>query len=281
MLQCPNLLRKFGKATLSAVTCLVHNCFKVLLLLLLYTTLPVVSVGLVLMVLMCQDHTCYFWMKNLPVLIAAAPQYLITILLMILYSGCVRNTRAGKWCLNKTSAVTQLFFYNFLKKTRNHNNEDEEEEEEEEEKMVFTIFGHKASLKEMRWLFVILVEAILLAFAEFWDEFLLEESYSCSTHPRVHCFLSPSGQYTNCSDTSDTGILEVVCYKYVFNTGHAAASAIGIISATGLIIYIVCLVFLKLLNEIRPHTWLITCMKLLAVAEIFMFCQVLAFFYQR
>ena len=278
MLQCPNLLRKFGKATVSAVSWLAHNWFKVLLLLLLCTTLPVVSVGLVLMVFMCQDYACYFWIKNLPVFIATAPLYLITVLLLILYSRCVRNTRVGKWFWNKTLTltVTQLAFGSFLEKKGDHNNEDEEEK-------IFTVFGHEASLKEMCWLFIILVQATLLAFAQFWDEFLLEESYGCSTNPRVHCFLtnfsSLSGQPMNCSDidTSNTGRndVDIVCYKYVLNTGHAAASAIGIISATGLIIYIVCLVFLKILNGIRSHKWLITCIKLLVVAEIVLFWQVL------
>ena len=168
--------------------------------------------------------------------------------------------------MNKTLAVTQIVFSKFLRKKPDRNNEEEEEE------MVFVIFGHEASLKEMRWLFVILVQASLLAFAEFWDEFLLEESYSCSTHPRVHCF--SSGQHTNCSDRSNTDW--IICYKYVFNTGHATASAIGILSATGLITYIVGLVFLKVLNGIRSHKLFTTCMKLLAVAEIVMFCQILA-----
>ena len=107
----------------------------------------------------------------------------------------------------------------FEKKKRNLNNEKEK---------VFTIFGHEASLKEMRWLFIILVQATLLAFA------------------------------------------------HVFNIGNAAASAIGILSATGLIIYNVGLVFLKLLNEIRSHKCCINCIKLFAAAEILMFCQVLA-----
>ena len=62
----------------------------------------------------------------------------------------------------------------------------------------------------------------------------------------------------------------------VFNTGHAAASAIGSMSATGLIIYIVGLVFLKVLNGIRSHKCCINCIKLFAAAEILMFCQVLA-----
>ena len=147
---------------------------------------------------------------------------------------------------------------------------------------MFTIFGHEASLKEMCWLFIILVQATLLATAQFWDEFLLEESYSCRTHPNLHCFsttfLSLSGQPMNCSNinTSDTGILVTLCYKYVFNTGHAAASAIGILSATGLIIYIVCLVFLKVSDGIRSHKWLIICLKL-AVVEMVIFCQVLFF----
>ena len=122
-LQCPNLLHKFGKATVSAVSCLVHNWFKVLLLLLLCTTLPVVKVGLVLMVSMCQDHT---YMLLLDQKSASVNNYcVITLLLMILYSRLVRNTRLGKWYLDKTSAVTQLAFNIFLKKK--NNNEDEEE----------------------------------------------------------------------------------------------------------------------------------------------------------
>ena len=273
MLQCPTLLCKFGKATLSAVKMLAHNWLKVLLLLLLYMILPVVIVVLV-NILACQDYRCYFYIKNLPVFITTVPVLFITLLLMILYSRRVQNTRLGKWYLNKTLTVTQLAFGSFLKKKHNSNNEEENQEEK-----VFTVFGHEASLKEMRWLFIILVQATLLAFAQFWDEFLLEESYLCSTHPNVHCFSttsSLSGQQTNCSDidTSDTGSV-IVCYKYVYNIGHAAASAIGIISATGLITYIVCLVFLKISDGIRSHKRLITCMKLLAVAEIVIFCQAL------
>ena len=266
MLQCPTLLSKIGKATVLVLLC---------------TTLPAVSLVMVLMVLMCQDYTCYLFFKNLPVLIATVPVYLITILLMILDSRSARNTTLGKWYLDKTSAVTQLAFASFLKQNRNPNNE--EEEEEEEEKKVFTIFGYEASLKEMCWLFIILVQATLLAFAQFWDEFLLEESYLCSTHPTVRCFsttyLSPYGQTINCSDidTSDTSIQMIICYKYVFNAGHAAASAIGIISATGLIIYIVCLVFLKVLNGIRLHKRLITGIKVLIAVEIIMFCELLYF----
>ena len=267
MLQCPTVL-------LCAVTCLARNCFKVLSLLLLYITLPAVSVGLVFMILKCQDYICYVCIKNVPVIITTAPVYLITLLLMILYLRRVRNTRAGKWYLDKTLAVTQLVFGTFFEEKRNPHNVQEEEEEK-----VFTVFGHEASLREMRWLFIILVQATLLAFAQFWDEFLLEESYLCSTQPKVDCFsvislLPPQGQQTNCTDTSDT---EIICYKYVFNTGHATASAIGIMSATSFIIYIVCMMFLKLLDRGRLHKWLITCMKILAIAEIFMFCQVLWF----
>ena len=259
---------------MSAVKMLAYNC---LLLLLLCVTLPVVSVGLVVMVLMCQSYTCYLCIKNLPVLIFTTPVFPITGILLLLYSRRGRNTRLGKWYLDKTSAITQLAFGSFLKKKRNPSNN----ELKEEEKMVFTIFAHEANLKEMRWLFIILVQATLLAFAQFWDKFLLEESHSCSTHPNIHCFSTtiflPYGQRTNCSDTSDTGIHAIVCYQYVFNIGNAATSAIGIFSATGTIITIVGFVFIKLLNGIRSHKRLITCIKLLVAAEIVIFCQALYF----
>ena len=85
------------------------------------------------------------------------------------------------------------------------------------------------------------------------DEFLIEESYICSsTDPRLHCFSTSTNQKLNFRNLSafEDNETFVTCYKYVFNTGHAAASAIGIISATGLIIYIIGLVSLKLFNGI-------------------------------
>ena len=83
-------------------------------------------------------------------------------------------------------------------------------------------------------------------------------------------------QEVNCLNTSQLEeATSIICYKYVFNLGHAAASAIGIISATGLIIYIICIVFLKVLDGPRLSMWSIIFVKGVAMVEVALFCTAL------
>ena len=170
---------------------------------------------------------------------------------------------------NKISPVIKLVFSNFLK---NPNSDGKKEK--------FIVLGYEASLKEMHWLFYILVQASLLAIAQFWDDFLLVVSSSCSADSIQNCFYTTDSllpyQGLNCSNTSQVEEATfIVCYQYVFNIGQAAASAIGTISATGLIIYAVCIVFLKVLDGARLSKWSIRFAKLVAVVEVVIFCFVL------
>ena len=202
-----------------------------------------------------------------------------------------------------TSTVIELVFGKFLK---NRNNNSREEEK------LFIVLGYEVDLKHMNWLFLILVQASLLAFAQFWDDFLLEVTYTCSTDSILHCFYTTDlplpFQELNCSNTSqvpplpfqeincsnssqvsplpfqqlncsNTSQVEeattIVCYQYVFSTGRAAASVIGIISATGLIIYTVCVVFLKFLDGARLSICSILVVKLVAIFEVLSSCAVL------
>ena len=191
----------------------------------------------------------------------------ITFLIILIYLYFV-NTGKNEQYWNKISPVIKLVFSNFLKIPNS----------EEEEK--FIVLGYEASLKEMHWLFYMLVQASLLAFAQFWDDFLLEVSSSCSTDSHQHCYYINNStlpyQGLNCSNTSQVEeATSIICYKYVFNTGRAAASAIGIISATGLIIYIICIVFLKMLNGARSSITCITTVKGVAVFQVTSLCVVL------
>ena len=178
-----------------------------------------------------------------------------------------------------TLEVIEVVFSKFLK-NRNPANREEEK--------LFIVLGYEANLKDMHWLFIILVQASLLAFAQFWDDFLLETSSSCSADSDLHCFYTSALNTTNsmsnttdsmlpyqglnCSNTSQVEeAASIICYKYVFNIGHAAASAIGIISATGLIIYTICVVFLKMLDGARWRKLA----KVIAVLQVLIFCGVL------
>ena len=66
----------------------------------------------------------------------------------------------------------------------------------------------------------------------------------------------------------------IICYKDELNLGRAAASAIGIISATGLIIYTVCAIFLKFLDKARP---VIIFVKIIAIVELTLLCVAIGF----
>ena len=277
MLRCSTLPYKFCQATMTAITWLKENKREVLLVLLgllSFTILPAMSVGLWLMS-MCSSHTCYLRIKVLPAFIPMALSFCIIYFAHPIFGP-------GKCYYVKTSTVVEVVFSKFVKK-RNSNNSEEEEEK------LFVVLDYEVKLEHMRWLFPMLVQATLLALAQFWDDFLLEVSSSCSTDSILHCFyitnlnttdlntttsLSPY-QELNCSNLSQVEEATfIVCYQYVFRTGRAVASAIGMISAAGLIIYTVCIVFLKVL---RLSKCPIIFLKFVAVIEVLSFCAVLSY----
>ena len=254
---------------MTAITWMKHNCCKVLPVLIVCITLPAVSVGLLCVPFMCSTYECYLYIKGILVMICTTVVTWTIFVSSIVLLSYVAIFKQIKEYWNKISPVIKLVFSNFLKKP---NSEGEEEK--------FVVLGYEASLKEMHWLFYILVQASLLAIAQFWDDFLLEVSSSCSTDSNLHCFYTTDSQLPyqnlNCSNTSQVEeAASIVCYQYVFNIGRAAASAIGIMSATGLIIYAVCIVFLKVLDGARLSKQSIRYAKVVAVVEVLIFFFVL------
>ena len=262
---------------MTAITWLTENWPKVLAGSLLFAILPVMSVGLWLVSMCTTDYVCYLWANELPVMIPLIISGTMAFLYLYWIHACN---------CEMTLKVIEVVFSRFLK-NRNPANGDEEVEDK-----LFIVLGYEASLKDMYWLFIILVQASLLAFAQFWDNFLLETSSSCSADSNIYCFYTIDLNTTdsmsnttdsmlpyqglNCSNTSQVEeATSIICYKYVFNTGQAAASAIGILSATGLIIYTVCVVFLKMLDGAEWHIGYIILAKVIAVLEVLSFCAVL------
>ena len=259
---------------MTAITWLKENWCKVLSGLLLFATLPAMSVVLWLVSMCSTDHACYLSIKEIPVLIPLG----LSGSMALLYTHWIEFCHC-----TKVIKVIEVVFNKFLKNPNPTNKEEEK---------LFIVLGYEANLKDMYWLFIILVQGSLLAFAQFWDEFLLETSSSCSADSNLHCFYTSALNTTdsmlnttdsmlpyqglNCSNTSQVEEAEsIICYKYVFNTGRAAASAIGIMSATGLIIYTVCVVFLKMLDGSKWHICYIILAKLIAVLEVLAFCGLL------
>ena len=272
MLQCSTILRKFCKSTVTVITCLTYNCCIGLLVAIFNFIMPAVSVGLLCVAFMCSTYECYSYIKDIPVMICTTGMlFVVSILGIIFFIYYIYMVITGqkKQYRNNISTVIKLFFSNFLKKPNSEN---------EEEK--FIVLGYEASLKEMHWLIVTLVQASLLAFAQFWDDFLLEVSSSCSTNFNVHCFYTTDSiltyQELNCLNTSQVKEAKyIICYKYVFNTGRAAASAIGIISATGLIIYAVCILFFQVLDGARWSKCGIRSAKAAVAGDVMLLCTVL------
>ena len=281
-LWCSTLLHKFCQAKMTAIT-----WSKVVKGLLLLTILPVMSVGLWFMSTCTTDYVCYLWVKELPVM---TPLVLSGFMVFLYLERC-----HCKMILKVIEVVFSSFLVN-----RNPTNKDEEK--------LFIVLGYEANLKDMCRLFIILVQASLLAFAQFWEKFLLETSNSCSADSNLYCFNITSDlisdtinsilnikninsilntthvwfsyQELNCSNTSQVEeAASIVCYKYAFNIGQAAASAIGIMSTNGLIIYTVCVVFLKMLHVDGAKSFtgkiILLVAKVIAVLEVLSFCAVL------
>ena len=259
---------------MTAITWLKHNWCKVLLVVILCITPLAVFDVLVYVTFACSTYECYLYINNIPVMICTMGMPLITFgvvgIILTTYYIYMTNIGQQKQFWNNILTVIKLVFSNFLKKP---NSEGEEE--------MFIVLGYEVMLKEMYWLNFLLVEVTLLAFAQFWDEFLLEVSGSCGTDSHLHCYYTNNStlpyRKLNCLNTSQVEeATSIVCYQYVFNIGQAAASAIGIISTTGLIIYIICIVFLKVLDGPRLSKWFIRFLKGVAVFYVFFFCTALA-----
>ena len=185
MLRCSSLLQNFYQATMTAITWLKHNWCKVVLGLT-GMILPAVIVVLFCVAITCSTYKCYSYIKSIPVIICIMGMplsFCVVGIILYTYRIYMKNIGQEKQFWNNISIVIKLVFSNFLKKPNS---------EEEEEK--FIVLGYEVMLKEMYWLNFILVEASLLAFAQFWDESLLEESGSCpsytATTPTTQCRLT-------------------------------------------------------------------------------------------
>lgn len=251
------------------------NWKKILLIPLLLVPLPAIGASLVIIFYQCSTYECYFWLKIAPVALSTLSVALLALILLMKVicckCECIRKTKVVKWYWNKATKLTEVVFKHLLK-------------EGNDITKVFNAFGYEANHENMQRMSIIVLQAIALALSQLWDEFLIEESYICSsTDPRLHCFSTSTHQKLNCQNLSafENNETSITCYKYMFNIGHAAASAIGIISATGLIIYIVGLVSLKLFNGISCRKLLSIILHFIVIIEILAFATVLGYLQQQ
>ena len=152
---------------------------------------------------------------------------------------CIEDTKGAKWYREKVLTYAEYVFGNILK--INYSNEHKGK--------IYTVFNYEVSPKHMYWLFIFFIQASGMALVQFWEVFLIEQSHICSTDPHLDCFKSNTNLRLNCSNiTYEEQISSVTCYKFVFRLGNAVASAIGIITSTGMLIYFIISFLLKVSN---------------------------------
>ena len=150
----------------------------------------------------------------------------IQCLTFCMFISCVNYPRAAN-CWNDhivTPSVEQVFDGIF----RVYESKDKTEK-------AYIVFKHyKSSPFYTMWLFFLLLSLAAIAFTQFWNDFLLEESYTCSTNPTLACFSGSHSTYEEKLDCSNMSYLEennitsVVCYKFVYQLGHATGAAVGV-----------------------------------------------------
>ena len=142
--------------------------------------------------------------------------------------------------------VEQVFSVMLKKRTNN------------EGRKVYTVLNYEVPDGYVRLLLATVLNLIGVAVINFWDVFLFEQSYICSTDPDLVCFplvneMSPNSSTPplDCSNTSnfqENNITSVICYMFAYRLGSAAGSALGLVTTTALTIYIIDLLLLKVSN---------------------------------
>lgn len=208
----------------------------------------------------CDTFTNCVILEMLPVVLSYIAVISISYFHMILsICKCSKQTRLRQWYLNNfITTIVEHSYGNILEKPK-----DEEEKEKN-----YIVFNFKVPISIKYWLYSSLVNVSGIAFIQFWDDFLLEESFSCSMDPNTVCFSPNLPQHKlNCSNMDDN-MTSIVCYTFVFKLGSALGSSLGLISSIGLVIYITILLLLKVSNgskATKKQKWITIALQSFAV----------------
>ena len=207
----------------------------------------------------CQTYSCYSNLQEKPVTIlllifgvtgvAVAP-------FLLFHGRHTKFTKLAKFHRLFTRYVTEPAMEHFFSSILKHHIDENGEK-------VYIVLNYKAPREYTVQLFMYMIQLTGLALAQFWDDFLLEESYTCSPNPSIACFRTLThpviyNQRLNCSDTNylrENNITSVICYRFVLNLATATGSALGLVTTTALIVYIITLLLLKVSKGISKKWW--------------------------
>ena len=178
----------------------------------------------------CQDYEDFFTAQLVVI------EFVFFVAILVVYIPYTTNKkwpcdnpcliRCKKWTQRITDALVEIAFGRILKK---HSNQ--------EERNVYNVLKYKALPNYTNSLFLVLIYLTVGVLAQFWDDFLLEESFECTTDHSTCCFgynrNSTQLLPLNCSNTTYLkNITKIICYKFVFKLGTATGSSLGIFTSS-------------------------------------------------
>ena len=160
---------------------------------------------------------------------------LLTITSIIL--PCCKDTRIGNRIFSWIETVVEHVFDKFL-------------ETQNDEGDITVMNNYKAPKRVFTTILAsLLIQMVAVAAVQFCDDFFIEESHGCSTRGLICCYNTDlwSGQYINCSNNNNN-YSDITCYRFVTKLGNATGSALGVVTTTALIVYLITIVLLKVSN---------------------------------
>ena len=145
----------------------------------------------------------------------------------------------GRWIIYCTETVVEHVLGKVL--TRYHNNNG---------RRIYIVLNYIAPEAVYTTIqSALLIQMVAVAAVQFCDNFFIKESHGCSTRGLICCYNIDlwSGQYINCSN-NDNNYSEITCYRFVSKVGNATGSALGVVTTTALIVYLITIVLLKVSN---------------------------------
>ena len=152
---------------------------------------------------------------------------------------CCKDTELGKWIINCTETVVEHVFGKVLRRHYNKSG-----------RRIYIVLNYKAPKAVYTTILsTLLIQMVAVAAVQFCDDFFIEESHGCSTRGLICCYNIDlwSGQYINCSNNNNN-YSEITCYRFVSKLGNATGSALGVVTTTALIVYLITIVLLKVSN---------------------------------
>ena len=173
-------------------------------------------------------------LKFLPVL----PASIIISLSGFIPTCCFHIKRTSK--IRKIAeSATEIILSKILKKRRNKYGSES-----------YIVFNYKAPYTHVFILFSILIQLISIAMIQFWDTFLLSETFGCTPNGFACCYSlnTTFNQPLDCHNKSylkENNINSIICYRYVFRLGAATGSALGTVTTTGILLLVITWILLK------------------------------------